>query len=458
MAFEIASSKLSRRLRRSRLNHERSKIAIVQYDGTLFVDTEDFSLNQGATKVSDTGFISVQDFQTLKDSFDFKSEADLSRLTVLDAFQNRSIVNPDASIYTAFPLPLPPTSHDATYSPDFLILHYNPNVASDAINEMDADIKRKFYEFVILSICLGTIGTIVVFGIVWLVSHILTKPLLWIEAVARNIVNHQDEKAREHLEVDYRIARDWDRVSVVPVCTPKTEISLLVSEFRSMLGGFSGDGPSTVAHSPLIEVQNQVTWRSEFHQLYSWAAKDPSSLRIVMSEEDDGSDPLINYRSAFVFPKDVQREQADMTSLPTVPSPPKKHTRRNVVKHLGKKSHIMNEIGRQVIPTRSSLYWWIVVLIAIPLIVTNLLIFAALSGRIVATVPEWIGKLEETSVRFEKDALQTSAYTKASVVETMLQEVVRDLHLLTRLSGWLVFNGIERSNAFVEMEVSLYTL
>lgn len=51
-------------------------------------------------------------------------------------------------------------------------------------------------------------------------------------------------------------------------CTLSTELVQLLEAFQSMIHGFSGDGVSEVAEPGFYEVQNTLTWHSDFSKLY----------------------------------------------------------------------------------------------------------------------------------------------------------------------------------------------
>jgi hypothetical protein len=120
-----------------------------------------------------------------------------------------------------------------------------------------------------------------------------------------------------------------------------------------------------------------------------------------------------------------------------VPAPSKKNVGSNIVrdaKRLHKKSMLENEFDYlNVVASRSSLFWWILILIAIPLVLTNALICSIVFNNIYTIVPEWVAIVEDASMDLEMGLLRSSSSIKASAVEAMIQEVVRDLHFVTRL-------------------------
>ena len=55
-------------------------------------------------------------------------------------------------------------------------------------------------------------------------------------------------------------------------CTLSTELLQLLEAFQSMIHSFSGDGVSEVAEPGFYEIQNTLTWHSDFSKLYDVAA------------------------------------------------------------------------------------------------------------------------------------------------------------------------------------------
>jgi hypothetical protein len=102
----------------------------------------------------------------------------------------------------------------------------------------------------------------------------------------------------------------------------------------------------------------------------------------------------------------------------------------------------------------SSLFWWIVLLMAFPILLTNLVIGAVVSTSVSGTIPLWTLRAEEASNAVERQNLQFIADRKACTISTLVQGTIRDLHLMTRITNWLVFGGIQRSDSLTEVETA----
>ena len=84
---------------------------------------------------------------------------------------------------------------------------------------------------------------------------------------------------------------------------------------------------------------------------------------------------------------------------------------------------------------------------AVPVFLTNFVIGAIVSKSILVTLPKtWKEIAKQGSNNIERDAMRLMADRKAAIIVNMMKSPVRDIHLVTRMTNWLVFGGIERSN------------
>ena len=171
-------------------------------------------------------------------------------------------------LYSMFAAPPPPDVYDPSYVPDFLIFgSIRIEDVFGVVEEIQSEIDNSEKKVIILSIVIGAVGLFFLLAFVWIVAQVLTRPLEWMEATAWKIVNHADQRVGGNLTVVEENGKD----SFNPLfkCLPRTEVSELVSEFQSMISGFSGEGASSVASSRVSEVRNRVTWKEEFRQVYT---------------------------------------------------------------------------------------------------------------------------------------------------------------------------------------------
>ena len=79
--------------------------------------------------------------------------------------------------------------------------------------------------------------------------------------------------------------------------------------------------------------------------------------------------------------------------------------------------------------------------------ITNGIIGAIVSSGILVTLPQtWTESAKEGSNNIEKDAMQLIADRKAAIIVNMMRGPARDVYLMTRITNWLIFGGIQRSN------------
>lgn len=99
-----------------------------------------------------------------------------------------------------------------------------------------------------------------------------------------------------------------------------------------------------------------------------------------------------------------------------------------------------------------SFFLWILFLIVAPLVLTSFSICFIVSYKIDASVNSWVSDAAEFSVVIEKEALRSATQLKATQACILINSVVRDLHIITRVAGWLLLGGLSRSESFTFVE------
>ena len=439
----------------------RSDISMIRYeDNTVFVDTlnNESSL---ASPVTDSGFISEENFERLRNGVDFSSPWTPEELE--EAIKSNVIVCAEWT-YTAYPLPPPPKEYDPDYEPEFLVIHAISNDAFAVSDRVNSEINKEVIQIMVISLALGALGMAVVYVILWYVSRVLTEPLLWIKRVAWGIVNHDDERSPD----SFALSIDDTRGPTTSVrWAPKTELSELVREFRAMIQGFSGEGAASLAFAETFEIPNQLTWQSVYQQLYARSSNaieerksvliaslnsdnisSPRELPSAASDEQEGETPAA--------PDAINEIPIANNEVTIVPAPPKKNRGPNILKvekDYQVKKGFRDQIGsRPIRAHRSRLFWVIFTLIALPLILTNVTICWVLSNRIIHTVEDWVNFIALDSEELELRSLDSSALLKASQAAMSVKDIVRDLYFMTRVAGWLLFGGSNRSDSFTDIQ------
>jgi HAMP domain-containing protein len=455
-------------LKQSRI-HDNSDLAVINIDdSTVFADTFNETTRTTSQLIVDTGFITQDKLDELIGHYDiFKGEWTPDEAGIM---LDDCVVFCPISVYTAYPLPLPPKEYDPSYRPERLVIQRIPKDVFAVSEAMNAGIDKELLHISLLTVGVGLIGMILVMIIVYFVSRALTRPLLWIKRVAWSIVNHaSDDRSRTSIglngDPENAPHTRW---------VPKTEISELVSEFRMMIKGFSGGkGASTIAHGVLHEIPNHLTWQSDYQQLYNYSSKPkpPSkeSVRrttVSVSSSDTSGDGSVelNDRGRVCLDtlndveesNDAKQSEGVLNALSIVPAPSKKNVGRNNM-FLSPSNQTQQGIKHRLATNRapahrSALFWWILGLIVLPLVLTNITIGLIASGKVTATVENWLQKTSDESLSLELKALKSTAILKSTLARIRLSDVVRDLHLATRFAGWLLFDGVIRSSAFAYVE------
>lgn len=111
-----------------------------------------------------------------------------------------------------------------------------------------------------------------------------------------------------------------------------------------------------------------------------------------------------------------------------------------------------HEIGDCVPIIKSSLFRWIVLLIVIPMVITNTVIATTVSSRFLSVLPTWLENVERASFDIQLEDMTIASKFAAVYAEALMATPVRDLFVVTRVAEWLVTDAIDRQgSAFVEM-------
>jgi len=475
VAMAVHFDSVRQRLLQSRLMDNTTDLAIAGiHSGDLFLDTVDRTEYYENVPIYDTDFMSQDEWNHFANVIDFDQE--YTREQVLQAFADATLERESGGLLTAYPIPLPPTQYDPTYRPISLLLHKSPpDKLQEALQAVQGERQQILRQMLSIVWSLALVGCLCVWGIVRVVARILEQPLHWIERVAYRMVHAKD-------------ASDDDASSAVleePRLLIQTEISELVTIFRSMTtSGFSGQGAATVADPPQFEIRNEMTWRSDFQDLYAVSHRPFKgsviwqSMRHLESDlSDTQSGPLQNnstgnevmisgmdslptslverpsprmvHNVSDASNNPASQHPPDLPAAPTVfPAPPMKNMDRNIAdKKAARSSLPRDEEGI----TKSSLFWWILLLIALPLVVTNAGIGMLIFFNVVTKNENLVERVEQISIDLELESLRTSVFLKAETASLAMDEVLRDLHLHSRMAQWLFFGAIQRSDGFTKM-------
>lgn len=475
---------LAQDLMRSISVNTRTKSALVRLDGTLVAGWGlEFATNNVTVNIVDTEFVDQKTYDAL--TVDRFWEDSIWDATTVMQKLSTNFVDRNDQVLAVVPIPLPPDNFDKDYEPDFLLFIQadvdDVNGLVDQINEATED---EVGDLIMSSVFIGLGGLTVFLFVVASVSHILTRPLTWMETTAWKIVNHADKRVSEDLVVPDALNEE-DNPLVQ--CSPKTEIRELVTEFQAMIRGFSGTGASRVAPAKMDEVKNFVTWKDDFKQFYqlnqtmedrikeemsqkaqsygrrismgkrsrnnSSYGQTASEIIANMSEVSQVSEEEGTFRSVDLRKEAGLQGQFGRTDSSTLFKRPL--TRTNLGSNLHGSYRQRYNMEENIRISRSTLFRWVLCSIVLPLVLTNIVIAAIVANNLLESFPGSVKKADAFSFDLAADFLLNYGKSYALFGEQVLPGSIRDLHLLTRTAGWLLFDAVARSDIFSDVEIAM---
>ena len=233
--LDVSIAQMTEVLRTLHSEEDADAIAMVRWeDGTIVSSNKwNTSAANQTMNVVELDFMDMKTFDHLRSLADFTSQWDPVELR--QVFK-KNVLSRNGKLVAAFPIPTPPLVYDSTYRPEFMVIQTAGDKIYNFIDETESSIHEEVHMLYYAMISIGLLGLAVVLIDSWTVASFLTHPLQWMMLVARRIIQ-SDDGVGESI-----YANDDDKSFLR--CTPKTEITLLVSEFQSIIQGFSGDGPA----------------------------------------------------------------------------------------------------------------------------------------------------------------------------------------------------------------------
>ncbi|KAG7351000.1 Cache domain containing protein [Nitzschia inconspicua] len=479
----------------------RTAIAITRLDGTVVAGAGTSSEFTETVNIQNTEFITEKTFLALTKDLFWEHHYN-SNQSYIESIRS-NIVTCDGKLYSMYTSPPPPMEHDPDFVPDFLIFtSVEVEDVFAVVNEIGDEIDSDVSKLIITTTVFGLVGLIALLGFVFVVARLLTRPLTWMESVAWQIVNHSDNRVGDTLVVSRVYHKDH-----LTKCIPKTEAAELVDEFESMINGFSGKGACTVASSRISELRNSVTYCLEFDELYNVNASDekkellrknliaqsvsrrmsrvrssiakfnPTDFEKIVEEnaefrstemetfegEEDPKFSSISFANAVQSKGEPSLEIRSSTiiskkSISRVAFADSEAVDPSLRMNPGPLLAVSQEASMEGIEhpqriSRSSLFWCILLLIVVPILLCIVAISVVVALRLAKTFPDWISSARDSSFAIEFESLMRSAHLKARYAEQVMSGSIRDLHLLTRMAGWLLFGAVGRSDSFTEVEM-----
>lgn len=490
-------------------------VVVEYESGLILADTTDMSTSDIKRKkntfvtspIEEGGLITNETFYKLREAYyasleeqlteeDFKGRRKGPPQYGQSTFSNL-VSLPDGRLAAAYPLPLTAEKGNLTSSttpPPLLMIHISPpHLMKSAVVRLEHLVRSDLYALLFLAVACGILGVFVITLVAWHESKRITTPLELMDHVSRSMMTLEEDKdsntksldVHERLD-DYTHQRHW----------PRTELVTLLQEFKSLItsGGFSSGSSHTAAakevRMPYPEVRNCFQWYPELERLYDRERQlvigGDGSSSAPTAISDQGSVKQKKFRSSHLLHfgrrhgfdnKSISFSDSTgsgphgsvagggnrtETTTPSFVQPnlERRHKgttlarKRRTLEAEHSTDQIIAQYAEDKTRTRivsSSLFWWILILIVLPLVLTNLTISWIVSCRITQTIPGWIDDFLKETVVSERATVDVTAFAKASVVSSMVEEGLRDLHVLTRMANWLLFGAVNRSTHFPEM-------
>ena len=465
----------------------RTNVALTRLDGSLVaVSSFNHSSRTDNFKLVDSGFIDQQTYDQLT-SNPFWVQ-DVWDAAAVQKIVKNNVVHSSNRIIACVPVPLPPEEFERGYMPDFfLFVVANVDDVFGLVDQIETAIEGEVADLLLNSILIGLGGLLIFLGTVAFVSHILTRPLRWMETTAWKIVNHADKRVSEELVVPHAQHEEDDPLVG---CSPKTEIRELVTEFQTMIRGFSGTGASRVAPSKMDEVKNFVTWKEDFRQFYQLnqtmedRIKEEMSQkaqsygrRISMGKRSKGNssygptaseiianiseasqvseEESVTFRSAEMRKEPGSQRRFGRTDSSTMFKRPLTRTNLGTNLPLHGSYARMNEMEENIRISRSALFRWALCSMVLPLVLTNIVIASLVADNLLNSFPGSVQKAEKFSFDLGSNFLRDVGKLHALYGDQVLLGSMRDLHMLTRIAGWLLLGAVPRSDSFSQLELSM---
>ena len=452
--------------------NEHTETVFVRSDGRMVAGAgwkPDDQETDGIIHIADTGFLSADLFEELTSAVQWNEEWNPTE--VMDVLSTNIHHHDEGKVFIAYPVPTPPDEYDPRYKPEFYIVYATKDDVFDVVNEVEDSIDDEVLYLIVFSVGLALLGTITLLAIIFTFSNLLTEELLWMGDVSSQIINHRNDDLIVEVE-------DFDPSKLHKTkCSrlgSNTEISDLVTEFSTMIHNFSGNEPAIVVQPAIHEIRNTLRWQHEFDEIYSQcvthealkeAAEHLRALHRQASKvpsEGGADENYPNFRSERLQQEVVHGSDTQHTAISLIEDEEDLGTRgcESLARaHLG--SNVFStwkrppEINPEKIqPYKSKLFRRILTLIVCPLMVTIFLVSVTVALFVVVRFPSLYGTSQSESFSIELGSLEGTARLRASLIQEMYQEPIRNMYFLNRVVHWLLFDTIKRSDAFTTIEMS----
>jgi hypothetical protein len=369
---------------------------------------------------------------------------------------HKTILQTDTKLIMMHPVPSIPDTYEPLYRPKYMVLiSMEKWEAYGVLTAMEVLIQEDTYTSGKEILIVGAIGFGVIIFFVSVISGSLTKPLRWMQKVSGTIVD-----SCGGTELGQGLLENLDVDEAKPCWSPKTEVTLLLSEFVKMIHGFSGDGAAEVAGADVNEVKNNFEWRKMYVELYPWGKDaddvslnpDGTPKQISINKNDSFEDELTTDstqwtdRSIFSvlsssvagtkYGPTVQAALTQTSSLlmsvkesavmlgaragilkeperEKVEGPPKVNLGENIT---SPKDPLADYFDGVDSAENSYLFWWTTFFIGTPIVVAAIMIAVTVASDAEEFIPKWLNVVKEKSIDIELNALILATKSRAYFV------------------------------------------
>ena len=401
-----------------------SQIALVRWDEGGTVVASALWNNTGTKKTIpitelDGMGVTQQVFDEMRTSFSEEYASGLYDVSTYDSFFSST-----GQFFSSFPVPVPPEGElDENYKPEFMvIIAVTKEEILSEVDNLDESVQDSVSELRNFALISGFIGLTIVLCVIHLVSCWLTAPMVWMSQVGNNII-HSFGTVNKEIQFE---DPPWVRY------TPSTEISQLVTEFQKMVEKFSGTGTAKFWRSRETEIKNPFDLHDNFRALYQRrnASKFPYTYTVRNSDSFQLSkDSRKHWGPSHRFIDGDSTTQFSSLHLSIYEATTEK--RKNLV--------------------RSPLFWWMFISITAPLLLVMLTVSIHTTYNISESLPDLVEEVENLYVQLERQSLSSLVHFRAEFAVEVISAQLRDLHLYYRLSGWVLFGALQRSDSYTKM-------
>ena len=378
-----------------------------------------------------------------------------------------------------YPFPVPKNG-DVQFRPQFLLIlgKVREEVESYS-NALRSLVDQEEEDIILVIVVAGLSSMAAVLVIIYIVALYVTSPLQWMHQVGnqvlntagstnrreftnnkRNVAFELDRSERDvsnrgdkELPVPKPLKFDVDRMPWTYQYAPRSEITLLVEEFRAMIKQFSGKGTASLIKRDLFEVKNPFDLCEKFEHLYTKRKQTGSKLYFSELQPTDRHTESSNPLS----------EQAPQP--PQVGSQIESFSGRRInvgpnYKEIDAETASLNvqrtfgAFANRRIVLRSPIFWLVLLCVALPLVLCVVGISSYVLVSIYYSLPSLIWPLEDAFTRAEISFVLPLAVLKGSYVSATLNIHLRDLYVANRMAGWIYNGALPLADTFTEMTTS----